>query len=261
MSVLSSFSLEGKVAIVTGGKRGIGKAIALTFAEAEADVAICSRVVADGKLEATADEIQKLGRRSLAVQADVSRKADVDNLVQKVVDEFGSIDILVNNAGIYIEAPILELSEEDWEKVHGIDLKGAFLCSQAVGKVMVRQKRGSIINIASVMGLRPLINPGGYDVAKAGLIMLTKSLAIELASDNIRVNAVAPGYVKTEQNEYILSNPERLKRYESAIAMGRLAEPIEIAMVALFLASDASSYLTGCTVLADGGFLCHWPCS
>lgn len=259
MSVLSSFSLDGKVAIVTGAKRGLGKAIALTFAEAGADVVVCTRDVTDGKLEATAKEVRKLGRRSLAVEADVSRKADVDNLVQKVVDEFGTIDILVNNAGVYVEAPTLELSEEDWDKVIGTDLKGAFLCSQAAGKVMAKQKRGSIINIASVMGLRPVINPGAYDVAKAGLVMLTKSLAIELASYNIRVNVIAPGYIKTEMNEYIFSEPERLKAYEDATPMGRMAEPIEIARVALFLASDASSYMTGSTVLADGGFLLHWP--
>lgn len=259
MSILSSFSLEGKVAIITGAKRGIGKAIALAFAEVGADVAICSRVIADGKLEAVAEEIRRLGRHPLAIQANVSRKTDVDNLVQRVMDEFGIIDILINNAGLYVEAPWLELREEDWDMIHGTDLKGAFLCSQAVGKVMVKQKRSNIINIASVMGLRPLINPGGYDVAKAGLIMLTNSLAIELGRHNIRVNAIAPHFIKTEMNEYILNQPERLKALEAATAMGRMGEPIEIARLALFLASDASSYLTGSTILADGGFLWQWP--
>jgi len=259
MSILSTFSLEGKVAIVTGGKRGLGKAIALGFAEAGADVAICSRVLTDGELERAANEIRRLGRRSLAVQADITRKADVDYMMQKVVAEFGAIDILVNNAGQYIEVPTLELREEDWDAVQGTHLKGSFLCSQAAGKVMVKQKRGNIINIASLIGIRPILSPGGYDAAKAGLMMFTKSLAIELASHNIRVNAIAPGFTKTKMNERISNKPEVLKKFQEAIAMGRLGEPIEIATTAIFLASDASSYVTGITILVDGGFLPQWP--
>jgi 3-oxoacyl-[acyl-carrier protein] reductase len=259
MDILSSFSLDGRVAIVTGAKRGLGKAIALAFADAGADVAVCTRDVADGKLEATADEVRKLGRHSLAVQTDVRRKVDVDNLVQAVISEFGAIDILVNNAGVYVESPILELNEDDWDNVIDTDLKGAFLCSQAVGKVMVKQKSGNIINIASMNGIRPLINPGGYDVAKAGLIMLTNSLAIELASQNIRVNAIAPGYIRTEMSAFLWDNPELSKGLLEAIAMGRVSEPTEIAKVALFLASEASSYMTGSTILADGGFVWKWP--
>jgi NAD(P)-dependent dehydrogenase (short-subunit alcohol dehydrogenase family) len=259
MDILSSFSLDGRVAIVTGAKRGLGKAIALAFADAGADVAVCTRDVADGKLEATADEVRKLGRHSLAVQADVRRKVDVDNLVQAVISEFGAIDILVNNAGVYVESPILELNEDDWDNVIDTDLKGAFLCSQAVGKVMVKQKSGNVINIASMNGIRPLINPGGYDVAKAGLIMLTNSLAIELASQNIRVNAIAPGYIRTEMSAFLWDNPELSKGLLEAIAMGRVSEPTEIAKVALFLASEASSYMTGSTILADGGFVWKWP--
>ena len=138
-------------------------------------------------------------------------------------------------------------------------LKGAFLCSQAVGKVMVKQKRGSIINISSIAALRPIPNAGGYDAAKAGLNMLTTSLALELASYNIRVNAIAPGFIKTKMNDHWLSNPERLKVLESAIALGRMGEPSEIATVAVFLASDAASYVTGITILADGGFLWQSP--
>ncbi|MBE9482914.1 MAG: 3-oxoacyl-ACP reductase FabG [Chloroflexi bacterium] len=259
MSILSSFSLEGKKALVTGGKRGLGKAIALGFAEAGADVAICSRMLADGELEATADEIRKLGRCSLAIQADVTRKSDVENMVREVVDEFGAIDILVNNAGQYIEIPTLELSEEDWRQVHDTHLKGSFLCSQTAGKVMVKQKRGNIINIASLAGIRPIVSPGGYDAAKAGLMMFTTSLAIELASYNIRVNAIAPGFTKTKMNERITSKPEILKKFEAAIALGRLGEPVEIATVAVFLASNASSYVTGITILVDGGFHPQWP--
>ncbi|MFC1938578.1 SDR family NAD(P)-dependent oxidoreductase [Chloroflexota bacterium] len=260
MNVLSSFSLEGKVAIVTGGKRGIGKAIALAFAEAGADVAICSRVLTDGKLEATADEIRELGRRSLAIQANVSRKADVDNMVQKVVDEFGTIDILVNNAGVEVEIPLLEVGEEDWDFVMDTNLKGCLFCSQITSDVMTKQKRGSIINIASIAGLRPAPSLGGYDIAKAGLIMLTSSLANELAHHNIRVNAIAPGYTMTEMNEYLLGDPEALRITKANILMGRWAEPSEIATVAIFLASDAASYITGHTIVVDGGFTQTPPC-
>jgi len=259
MGILSRFSLEGKVALVTGGKRGLGKAMALGFADAGANVAICSRVLADGELRATADEIHQLGQRPLAIQADVTHRADVERMVQQVVDEFGAIDILVNNAGQYIEIPTLELSEEDWDAVQATHLKGSFLCSQAAGKVMVRQKRGSIINMASVIGVRPILSPGGYDAAKAGLMMFTTSLAIELAPHNIRVNAIAPGFMKTKMNDRITKKPDLLKKFQQAIALGRIGETEEIATTAIFLASDASSYITGTTILVDGGFHSQWP--
>ncbi len=143
---IPSFSLAGQVAIVTGGRRGIGRAIALAFAEAGADVAVCDWIVEGGELEAVAEEIRGLGQRSLFLQADVSQKGDVDNMVQKVVDKFGDIDILVNNAAVFTSAPILEMPESEWDELINVDLKGYFLCSQAVGKRMVEQKRGSIIN-------------------------------------------------------------------------------------------------------------------
>jgi dehydrogenase/reductase SDR family protein 4 len=259
MNILSRFSLEGKVALVTGGKRGLGKAMALGLADAGADVAICSRVLADGELEAAANEIRQLGRRSLEIQADVTRKADVERMVELVVTEFGAIDILVNNAGQYIEVPTLELSEEDWDSVQATHLKGSFLCSQATGKVMVKQKRGSIINIASIIGIRPIPCPGGYDAAKAGLMMFTTSLAIELAPYNIRVNAIAPGFMKTKMNERITKKPDLLKKFRQAIALGRIGETEEIATTAIFLASEASSYITGITIIVDGGFCPQWP--
>jgi NAD(P)-dependent dehydrogenase (short-subunit alcohol dehydrogenase family) len=259
MGILSRFSLEGKVALVTGGKRGLGKAMALGFADAGADVAICSRVLADGELEAAANEIRQLGRRSIAIQADVTRKADVERMVEQVEAELGAVDILVNNAGQYIEIPTLKLSEEDWDAVQATHLKGSFLCSQAAGKVMVKQKRGNIINIASVIGIRPIPCPGGYDAAKAGLMMFTASLAVELAPYNIRVNAIAPGFTKTKMNDRITKNPEILKKFQQAIALGRIGEVEEIATTAIFLASAASDYITGITILADGGFLLQWP--
>ncbi|MFC1980719.1 SDR family NAD(P)-dependent oxidoreductase [Chloroflexota bacterium] len=252
---IPSFSLAGQVAVVTGGRRGIGRAIALAFAEAGADVAICDCIVEGGELEAVAEEIQGLGQRSLSIYADVSQKTDVDNVVQKVVDEFGAIDILVNNAGILISAPILEMAEAEWDKVINIDLKGYFLCSQAVGKRMVEQNKGSIINIASQSAFRTVKERGAYSIAKAGVVMLTRLLARELGSYNIRANAIAPGLVMTEMGRPTWSNPEKLKQREAVIPLGRVAETGDIIGTALFLASDASSYVSGHTIVAGGGEL------
>ncbi len=248
-----SLPLPGKVAIVTGGRRGIGKAIALALAEAGADIAICDRVIEDGEVKAVADEVQWLGRRSLAVRADITQKADVDSMVQRVVDEFGVIDILVNNAAMNIRAPLLELGEDGWDRVINTDLKGYYLCSQAVGKRMVDQKGGNIINIASTAAIKAAPEMGAYCIAKAGVVMLTRVLALELARYNIRVNAIAPYMVKTKFSQPLWGDPETLKRLESEIPLGRLAEPGDIVGSVLFLASGASSYITGHTIIVDGG--------
>ncbi|MCK4368735.1 MAG: glucose 1-dehydrogenase [Dehalococcoidales bacterium] len=249
----TSFPLPGKVAIVTGGRRGIGKAIALALAEAGADIAVCDRVIEDGELGVVAEEAQRLGRRSLAVQADITQKADVDSLVERVVAEFGAIDILVNNAAMNIRAPLLELREDGWDRVIDTDLKGYYLCSQAVGKQMVSRKRGNIINIASTAAMYTAPEMGAYCIAKAGVVMLTKILAVELAQYNIRVNAVAPSMVKTKFSQPLWDDPETLKEIESGIPLGRLAETGDIIGSVLFLASDASSYITGHTIIVDGG--------
>ncbi|MFC1872826.1 SDR family NAD(P)-dependent oxidoreductase [Chloroflexota bacterium] len=253
---LPVFSLDGQVALVTGGKRGIGKAIALAFTEAGADVAICSREIEDGELKNVANEIKKLGRRSLAVQADTSVKADVDNLVEKVMEQFGAIDILVNNAGINIKAPILSMSEADWDKIIDIDLKGYFLCAQAVGRIMVEQKRGNIINIASQHAFK-YSSPGmgAYAIAKAGVVMLTRVLARELSGYGIRANGIAPGLAKTELSRGGWGKPEVLEQIEASLPLGRIAEPVDFIGAALFLASEASSYLTGQTIIMEGGGL------
>jgi len=248
-----SFPLPGKVAIITGGRRGIGRAIALALAEGGADIAICGRVIEDGELQAVAEEVKRLGRRSLAVQADITKKADVDGLVQRVMGEFGAIDILVNNAAMNIKAPLLELREDGWDRVIDTDLKGYYLCSQAVGKIMVDQKRGNIINIASTAAIKAAPEMGAYCIAKAGVVMLTKVLALELAKYNIRVNAIAPYMVKTKFSQPLWSDPQTLKQLESEIPLGRLAEPSDIIGAVLFLASDASSYITGHTIIVDGG--------
>jgi len=251
--VVSPFSLAGKAAIVTGGRRGIGRAIALALAEAGADVALGDRVVDDGELNAVAEEVKKLGRRALAIQADITKKADVDSLVQKTLAEFGTIDILVNNAAMNIRAPLLELNEEGWDRVIDTDLKGYYLCSQAVGRVMVKQKRGNIVNIASTAAMDTAPEMGAYCIAKAGVVMLTRILAIELAEHNIRVNAVAPSLVKTKFSQPLWGDAETLKEIEAGIPLGRLAEPEDITGAVLFLASEASAYITGHTIVVDGG--------
>lgn len=246
-------SLEGKLAIVTGGRRGIGRAIALAMAEAGADVALCDRVTEDGELAAVAEEIQKLGRRALAIKADVTRKGDVDNMVQVVTGEFGAIDILVNNAAMNIMAPLLELGEDGWDKVINTDLKGYYLCCQAAGRKMVDRKRGHIINIASTAAMKAAPRMGAYCIAKAGVVMLTRVLALELAQYNIQVNAIAPYMVRTKFSQPLWSDARTLKQIEAEIPLGRLAETKDIIGAALFLASDASSYITGHTIVVDGG--------
>jgi len=249
---LPDFSLDGKVALVTGAKRGIGKAIALTFAEAGADVVVCGRTLPD--LESVAEEIKALGRNSLAVKTDVTVKIEVQSLVDRIIKEFGTIDILVNNAVVYAAGPLVELSEEDWDNTVGIGLKGYYLCTQAVAPVMIEKKQGSIINMSSTAGIRPTGRQGAYSVIKAGGIMMTKLLAAELAEYNIRVNALAPTVVKTER-----INEELLKGFMTQLPLGRLTEASELAAAALFLASDASSYVSGHTLVVDGGRINTFP--
>ena len=252
---IPNFSLSGEVAIVTGGKRGIGREIALALAGAGADVAVCTRVVEDGGLEAVAEEIKRLGRRSLGIQADTSRKADVDRMVQKVMDQFGHIDILVNNAGALIKAGFLEMSEDVWDKHMEVNLKGYYLCSQAVAKRMVERKKGCIINIASDLAFKAVPGMSAYCVSKTGIIMLTRVLAQELGQYGIRVNAIAPGMIRTELSRPNWSDPDFLKFMESITPLGRIGELSEIGGAALLLASSASSYISGSTILINGGGL------
>ena len=251
---LPNFSLEGKVAIVTGGSKGIGREIGLVFAEAGADVVVCSRGL-DSSLEDVAEEIRTLGRRSLAVPADIRKKSDVERLVQRTVEEFDVIDILVNNAGVLLVAPFVDHSEEDWDRIMDTNLKGYYLCSQAVVKKMMEQKKGNIINMASIRSTGASRERVGYCVSKAGVVMLTRVMALEFASYNIRVNGIAPGWIKTKLNERLWSDPNIRKQIEAEIPLGYLAEPSVIAGTALFLASDISSYITGHTIVVDGGYL------
>ena len=250
-------SLENQVAIVSGGGTGIGQSIALEFARAGADIVVASRRLS--VLENVAKEIEAIGRRSLCIVTDVSQKAAVDNLVQKVMAEFGKIDILVNSAAISdVSEPLLKLNEDDWDRSININLKGYFLCSQAVGNKMVERTRGNIINIASVAGLRPAESDGVYNIGKAGVVMLTQLLARQLAKYNIRVNAIAPGLITTPMTESTLGNPELRKRWENFIPLGHVGEPNDIANAALFLASEVSRHITGHTMVIDGGQLLQY---
>jgi NAD(P)-dependent dehydrogenase (short-subunit alcohol dehydrogenase family) len=249
---LPNLSLRGQVAIITGGRQGIGKSIALAFGEAGADVVVCDKVIEDDKMASVVKVIQNLGRRCFSVQTDVSRKADIDNLVQKVTDEFGRIDILVNNAGITNTLPLLEQNEDLWDTTMDVNLKGPFLCSQAVSKIMIKQKKGNIINITSIGGLAQGFG-NAYAISKIGLIKMTRILAFELGKHNVRVNAVAPGHTNTPMMDSVPR--ELFKVFLAGVPMGRVAQPSEMANAALFLASEASSYVTGHTLVVDGGFL------
>ena len=252
---MPSFSLEGRVAVVTGSRRGLGCAIALGFAGAGADVAVCDAVVEDGDLPKVAGEIQKLGRRSLAVQLELTQKSEVEKFIERVEKELGPIGILVNNAGSRSSSPWLhETSAEEWQTVIDDNLKTAFICSQVVVKGMIERKRGNIINIASAAGLKAFARRGSYNIAKAGVIMLTKNLAWDLGKYNIRVNAIAPGATITERT-LELTSPEGRTKAESSYPLRRLATVDDILGPALFLAADASGYVTGHTLVVDGGLL------
>ena len=250
---IPNFMMTDKVALITGGRTGIGRALAIAFAEAGADVAICSRAIESGELEAAAGEIRKFGRRALAIKADVSNKADVEYMVKKTVAELGNIDILINNAGIIVWGSLLEAEEETWDRIIDTNLKGPYLCSQAVGRLMVEQKKGVIINIASTGGLRPAMNRTAYSVSKAGLIMLTRVLARELGSYNIRVNAIAPWIVETPITASMRDSIGTKDITLTNVPLGRIGETDDIVGAALFLASDAASWITGHTVVIDGG--------
>jgi len=246
-----NFSLEGKVALITGGSRGIGGATALEFAKAGADVVIASRKLLD--LEKVAEEIRKLGRKALTVAAHMGRTEDINNLVTKAREEFERIDILVNNAGTNpTMAPALEVDERAWDAIMNVNLKGVFFLSQAVATIMKEQGGGCIINVVSAGGIRPHILPL-YSISKAAVIMATKVMALEWAKYGIRVNAVAPGLVKTHFSEALWSNQQTLDYLLSRVPMRRFAEVEEIMGTMLYLASDASQFVTGATVSVDGG--------
>jgi len=248
--------LKDKVVIITGARRGMGKADALLLAKAGAKVAVAD--ISKEDCEKVVEEIRKNKGEAIAVKCDVSKKAEVDNLIKETVDKWGRVDILVNNAGIAEFRPFLEMTEADWDKTIDINLKGYFLCAQAAAKEMAKQKSGVIVNIASIaMGQQGVGMPGivHYCASKGGIAAMTEALAVELAPYNIRVNTIAPGVIDTPMVQEAGMDQKTIEGMLMRVPLKRMGKSEEIASAVLFLASDDSSYMTGATVVVDGGWL------
>ncbi|MBI4241464.1 MAG: glucose 1-dehydrogenase [Candidatus Rokubacteria bacterium] len=248
--------MTGKAALVTGASRGIGRAVALALAGAGADVACVARTAP--ALDETAAAIGALGRRAVTVPADVTSGEHVERMVRRTVDAFGRLDILVNNAGVVFGRAAETLDVAVWRGLLVVDLSGAFLCAQAAGRQMIAQRSGRIINIGSIFGELGTQGFAAYAAAKAGLHSLTRSLAYEWARYGITVNCIAPGYIRTDFNRPALANPETRDRILSRIPLGRVAEPEEVGPLAVYLASDASAFMTGQVLFLDGGQAMGW---
>ena len=247
------FSLSGKVGIVTGGNRGIGRTLALSLADAGADVVVAAAHDMDSACQ-VAEEIRRKGRNCLAVKTDVSIKSQVEEMVSKTMERYGKIDILINNAAINIFSPAVDFSLEDWNKVLSVDLTGAFICAQAVGKIMIAQRKGKIINLASVGGLCGTYRKAvAYDSSKAGVINLTRSLGVEWGKYNINVNAIAPGMVESDLTRTRLEDQSFRKYFLERVPLGRIGQPEDLVGVVIFLSSEASNWITGQTIVIDGG--------
>lgn len=244
--------LQGKNVLVTGASRGIGKAIALELAKQGANVAV-NYAGSEDRAQAVVEEIEQLGVKAFKVQANVANAANVKEMIKEVNNQFGNIDILVNNAGITKDNLLMRMKEEEFDQVIDTNLKGAFLCMKAVSRQMMKQRAGKIINVASIVGVSG--NPGqaNYVAAKAGVIGLTKSIAQELASRNILVNAVAPGFIATDMTDALTE--EQRESILSVIPLAKLGTPEDVAKVVRFLASDDANYITGQTIHIDGGMV------
>jgi 2-deoxy-D-gluconate 3-dehydrogenase len=249
--ILEQYRLDGRVAVVTGGTKGIGRAIALALADAGADIAVVSRK--DDPALALA--ITSSGRRYFHTSADLTQRAATRAVIPAVVDRLGTVDILVNNAGLILRTPAVDFSEDDWDATLAIDLSAAFILSQAAGRVMLAKGRGKIINVASVLSVQGGVNVVAYAAAKHGLAGLTKALANEWARQGVNVNALAPAYFTTELTEALQADPVRNAAITARTPAGRWGQPEDIAGAAVFLAAPASDYLHGVILPVDGGWL------
>lgn len=248
--MMEIFSLKGKKAFISGASRGLGREVALTLADAGADVALAARN--REALEETAVLIREMGRKALVCPMDLVKLDEIENSVAEAIKFFGRLDILINNAGIAGESPLIDLTPEAWDRVMDTDLKGHVFCTQAVGRHMIGNRYGKIINIASIAGIMGIIYNSPYCAAKAGLILFTKTLALEWARYNIQVNALCPGYFLTDLNREFFQSPAGQKVINK-IPMRRVADSREIRGAALLLASEASSFITGSVLVVDGG--------
>jgi len=254
MGVMERFSLRGKVAIVTGASKGLGQAMAIGLAEAGADVVGVSRLIE--QQAQTKKSVESLGRRYLGIEFDLRKINKIGTILDIAIEQFGTVDILVNNAGIIKRAPITEYSEEDWDEVLDVNLKSVFLLSQKFARHLIeKQKKGKIINIASMLSFQGGIYTTAYTVSKHGILGLTKVLANELAKYGINVNAIAPGYMITDNTEALRKDEKRYNEILSRIPMGRWGMPEDLKGAVVFLASEASDYLTGSVIAVDGGWL------
>lgn len=245
------FKLNDKVAMVTGAARGLGQAIAVKLAEAGADIVLCD--LKAEWLEETAAKVRALGRKAECYGVNVADNASVIEGVKAAEKDFGKIDILVNNAGITKDGLMIRMSEEDWDAVLNVNLKGTFLCTKAVTRGMMKQRSGAIVNIASVIGLMGNAGQANYAASKGGVISFSKTVAKELASRNVRCNAVAPGFIRTAMTDAL--DPEVQGKMKELIPLSRFGEPEDVANVVLFLASDASAYVTGQVISTCGGMV------
>ncbi|MEX2720762.1 MAG: SDR family NAD(P)-dependent oxidoreductase [Candidatus Wukongarchaeota archaeon] len=244
------FDLKGKVAIVTGASRGLGRGMAIGLARAGANVVVTD--ILDTK--ETVDEVKKLGREALGIKVNVTKKSDVEAMVQQTLEKFGMVDILVNNAGILRIEPTEDMKEEDWDKVLAINLKGQFLCAREVGKHMIKQKSGKIINMSSIAGKFGNPQSAAYNASKAGVILLTKTLAIDWGKHNIQVNAICPGAFYTPMTEESFKDENLVQMIKTSVPLGRYGEPEDLVGTVIYLASEASNYVTGHALVVDGGW-------